>query len=477
VNRQIRMLALVLGVLLAALLVNLSFQQVVLAKATKDRPGNSRVLLAEYDRERGPMLVQSAQVAKSVTTEDTLKYLRVYPEGPAYAPATGFYSMVYGATGLERAENSVLSGSGPQFIVDRLGQLFGGREVQGGVVSLTINPAAQQAAFDGMAGKVGSVTAIDPRTGAILALVQSPSFDPNRLSSHDPTEISAYYTELENDPEQPLLNRPLVSLQPPGSTFKLVTSAAALAAGYEPSTELPGPAEYPLPGSSSSIPNAWGGACGADNTVTLERSLAISCNTSFAYLGNQLGNDALNAQAEKFGFNSSFDIPLTAATSRYPTGLDKAQTAQSAIGQFNVASTSLQMAMVGASIANRGVTMRPYLVADTRSSDLQVLSTTAPEEFATAMTPTNATKLLGMMESVVNQGTGVAAQIPGVRVGGKTGTAETGDGRQDVSWFVGVAPLADPRVAVAVTIERSDSGDSGIEAMTVAKQVMEAVIR
>lgn len=476
-NRQIRRLSLVLGVLLLALLVNLSFQQVILAQATKDRPGNSRVLLAEYDRERGPMIVQSAQVAKSVPTDDTLKYLRVYPEGPSYAPATGFYSMVYGATGLERAENSVLTGTGPEFFVDRLSQLFGGREAQGGVVSLTINPAAQQAAFDGMAGNVGSVTAIDPRTGAILALVQAPSFDPDRLSSHDPTEITKYYEELEADPDQPLLNRPLVSLQPPGSTFKLVTSAAALAAGYEPNSVLPGPAEYPLPNSSSSIPNAWGGSCGPDDTVTLERSLAMSCNTSFAYLGNQLGNDALNAQAEKFGFNASFDIPLTAATSRYPTGLDKAQTAQSAIGQFNVAATSLQMAMVGASIANRGVTMTPYLVADKRNSELQVLSTTAPKEFATAMKPADATKLLGMMESVVNQGTGVPAQIPGVRVGGKTGTAETGEGRSDVSWFVGVAPLDDPKVAVAVAIEKAPNGEAGLEAMRVARQVMEAVIQ
>ena len=217
---------------------------------------------------------------------------------------------------------------------------------------------------------------------------------------------------MENDPEQPLLNRPLVSLQPPGSTFKLVTSAAALAAGYEPSTELPGPAEYPLRVPARRSPTPGESACGADNTVTLERSLAISCNTSFAYLGNQLGNDALNAQAEKFGFNSSFDIPLTAATSRYPDRTGQGADRPERHRPVQRCQHQPADGHGGASIANRGVTMRPYLVADTRSSDLQVLSTTAPEEFATAMTPTNATKLLGMMESVVNQGTGSPPRSP-----------------------------------------------------------------
>lgn len=476
-NKQIRRLGLVLGVLFLALLVNLSVQQVFLADSIKNRDGNSRTLLQEYDRERGPILVQASQVAKSVPTNDNLKYLRVYADGPLYASATGFYSIVYGATGIEKAENGVLSGSGPDFFVDRLSQLFGGQEVKGGAVTLTLNPAAQQAAAEGLLGTVGSVTALDPRTGAVLAMAQSPSFDPNLLSSHDPKAITDYYNTLEADPAQPLLNRPLVSTQPPGSTFKLVTTAAALEAGYQPSSELPGPALYPLPGSSSAIPNDWGGACGPDNKVSLEQSLAISCNTSFAYLGNQLGNAALKAQAEKFGFNTSFNIPLAVAQSRYPGNLDPAQTAQTAVGQFNVSATTLQMAMVGAAIANGGTTMNPYLVQDTRGADLKVISTTRPQQFAQAMSGPNAAKELGMMEAVVNQGTGTAAQIPGVRVGGKTGTAETGEGRPDVSWFVGVAPLDSPRIAVAVAIERGPNRDNGVLAATIARQVMESVLQ
>ena len=369
-NRQIRLLGVILAVMLFALLINLSVQQVLLANSTKARSGNSRTLLEEYSRERGPILVQASQVAKSVPTDDSLKYLRVYSNGPLYAPATGFYSMVYGATGIERAENSVLNGTGPEFFVDRLGQLFGGQQVRGGTVTLTLDPAAQQAAADGLGSSVGSVTAIDPRTGAILAMAQSPSFDPNLLSSHDPKAITAYYESLEADPIQPLLNRPLVSTPPPGSTFKLVTSAAALASGMTPETQLPGPATYPLPGSSASIPNWFPGACGPNNTVTLQQALAESCNTAFAYLGNELGNDALRAQADSFGFNTSFEVPLVAATSRYPDGLDASQTAQSAVGQFNVTASTLQMAMVGAAIGNTGLTMNPYLVADKRSADL-----------------------------------------------------------------------------------------------------------
>ena len=476
-NLQIRRLGTVLGVLMMALLVNLSIQQVFLAGSTKSRPGNSRTLLQEYDRERGPILVQDAQVARSLPTDDLLRFLRVYSEGPLYAPATGFYSVVYGSTGVERAENGVLSGTGPAFFVDRLGQLFGGQEPKGGAVSLTIDPAAQEAAASSLGSVVGSVTALNPKTGEILALVQSPSFDPNLLSSHDPKQITEYYQALEADPEQPLLNRPLVSTQPPGSTFKLVTAAAALAKGYQPDSVLPGPALYELPGSSATIPNAWGGACGPEDRVSLERSLTISCNTSFAYLGNELGTEELQQQAELFGFNTALEVPMTAAESIYPSGLDPAQTAQSAIGQFNVRATTLQMAMVGASIANGGVTMKPYLVRDTRGANLQVISATKPSTLATAMTPENAGKLLGMMETVVTSGTGTTAQIPGVRVGGKTGTAETAEDRPLVHWFVGVAPLQDPQVAVAVAIEGGYVGDAGDQAMVTARAVMEAVLQ
>ncbi len=478
-NIQIRRLGLVLGILVFALLVNLSMQQVFLADSIKNRSGNARTILEEYQRERGPIIVQASQVAKSVPTDSNIKYLRIYSNGPLFAPATGFYSMVYGATGIEKAENPVLSGTGPEFFVDRIGQLFGGQQVKGGAVTLTLNPDAQEAAYQGLSGSVGSVTAINPRTGAILAMAQSPSFDPNRLSSHDAKAVTDYYESLTADPDQPLLNRPLVSTPPPGSVFKLVTSAAALAAGITPTTELPGPATYPLPGSTSSIPNWFPGACGPNDKVSLQQALVESCNTAFAYLGNKLGNQALRTQADAFGYNTSFEVPMIAATSRYPDNLDPSQTAQSAVGQFNVTSSTLQMALVGASIGNAGVTMNPYLVQDKRGADLQVLSSTKPSEHARALSTANATSLLSMMEAVVNQGTGSNAQIPGVRVAGKTGTAETGGTRPNVAWFVAVAPVEDPQIAVAVAVENAGTTEvSGNQlAAPIARQVIESVLR
>lgn len=479
-NRPIRRISLVLGLLLVALLVNITVIQVVLAGDYRDRPGNQRVLLEEYDRERGPILVGSNPVARSKETGDTLRFLRVYSNGPLYAPVTGFYSIVYGATGLERTENRILTGRSSLFVVDRAEQLFAGRDPAGGAVTTTIDAAAQKAAFAGLSGKKGAVVAIEPATGRILASVQSPSFDPNILSSHDPAEIRKYYASLEADPAKPLLNRPIVSLNPPGSTFKLVTAAAALASGdYTPESVLPGPKTYQLPGSTKELRNWTGRACSANGLVTLRQALAISCNTAFAWLGNQLGDDAIRAQAESMGFDTAFQIPLRAATSRFPEDPDEAQTALSAIGQFDVRATALQMAMVGSAIGNNGVTMTPYLVQEVRGPDLSILQTTEPKPFQTAMSPTHAAQLTEMMVNVVENGTGSNAKINGVRVAGKTGTAQTGNDNPSVAWFVAFAPAQAPKVAVAVVVEDAGAAEVSGNALAapIARSVMEAVLR
>lgn len=478
--RQIRRLSLVFGLLLIALLVNLTLIQVVNANDYRDRPGNQRILLAEYDRERGPILVGANPVARSVETGNTLTYLREYDNGPLYAPVTGFYSLVYGATGLERTENRILNGKSDIFAVDRVQQLVSGRQPTGGAVTTTINAAAQRAAFKGLRGKKGAVVAIEPATGRILASVQSPSFDPNLLSSHNPTEIREYYAKLEADPDTPLLNRPLVSLNPPGSTFKLVTAAAALASGrFTQESILPGPRTYSLPQSTKKLRNWNGKECGPEGKVTLREALAISCNTAFAWLGNELGADALRAQATAFGFDNSFTVPLRAATSRFPQNPDEPQTALSAIGQFDVRATALQMAMVAASIGNSGRTMTPYLVQEVRGPDLSILQTTEPEVFADALQPSEALALTEMMVNVVDNGTGSNARISNVRVAGKTGTAQTGNDLPSVAWFVSFAPAAAPEVAVAVVVE-----DAGLEevsgnglAAPIARAVMQAVLR
>jgi peptidoglycan glycosyltransferase len=292
--------------------------------------------------------------------------------------------------------------------------------------------------------------------------------------------VREYYAVLESDPAKPLLNRPIVSLNPPGSTFKIVTAAAALASGrFTPDSVIPGPRTYNLPNSIKKIRNWNGQACGPDGLVTLRDALAISCNTAFAWLGNELGADALRTQAEAMGFDTSFQIPLRAATSRFPEDPDAPQTAMSAIGQFDVRATALQMAMVSAAVGNNGRLMEPYLVQEVRGPDLAILKTTEPTQFAQAMSPLDAVQLTDMMVNVVDTGTGSNARIAGVRVAGKTGTAQTGNDNPAVAWFVAFAPAQSPEVAVAVVVEDAGAAEvSGNQlAAPIARSVIEAVLR
>jgi peptidoglycan glycosyltransferase len=399
------------------------------------------------------------------------------------APVTGYFSLVHGITGMEDAENDVLNGTSSSLLLERIQALFTGRQPQGGSVELTIDPAAQQAARDAFGSQVGAAVALDPRTGAVLALFSTPSFDPNVLASHDTAAVSADYAALQADPAKPLDNRAIAgTLYPPGSTFKLVTTAALLATGeYDAQTQVPAPDSYQLPNSTARLGNPGGERCGNGQTVTLEFALQISCNTPFAILGVQLGDDALREQAEAFGWGRELDIPLTVTPSIFPEDPDAAQTAMSAIGQFDVRATPLQMAMVSAAVANRGVLMRPYLTATTRGPDLEVLSEAEPSVFSTPMTEGNAAELRDMMINVVENGTGFRAQIPGVQVAGKTGTAQTSPGRPPHAWFTAFAPANDPQVAVGVVVEYGgqlgDDATGSRVAAPIAKAIMEAVLR
>jgi peptidoglycan glycosyltransferase len=478
--RQINRVTGILMLLILALIVNVSYIQVFQAKHLHSEPGNQRVLLNEYSRQRGAIVVGSKSIAFSQATNDALKYLRKYPEGSEYASVTGFYSQVYGATALEQKENDILAGNDSRFFVNRLSQLFANRKPAGGAVRLTLNANAQRAAMRGLAGRTGAVIAIDASTGALLAVASSPSFDPNLLSSHDPDVIQKTYEALTANPKEPLLNRALAMALPPGSTFKLVTAAAALESGrYTLHSLLPGPARIKLPQSDHYLSNWTGQACGPGNKVSLERALAISCNTAFAWLGMQLGASALQAQAEKFGFETSFDVPMTSATSHFPKKADQAQTAMSAIGQFDVQATTLQMAMVSASIANGGVTMEPYLVSQVLGPDLNILQNATPTAFGRSVSPKHATSLQSMMLAVVNSGTGSNARIYGTKVGGKTGTAQNAPGSPAHAWFTGWAKSGDTKVAVAVVLQngggaREISGN-GLAA-PIARDVMRATL-
>ncbi|WP_020575025.1 peptidoglycan D,D-transpeptidase FtsI family protein [Actinopolymorpha alba] len=483
-NRPIRRIAVGFMVLFCALLANANYIQVFQAPELNARDGNRRVTLDEYARQRGPILVGGTQVAYSVKTNDNLIYLRKYRSPELYGHLTGYYSYIYGRSGIESDQNSVLSGTDDRLFVRRIVDLITNRQPQGGSVQLTINPDAQRAALKGLGDKRGSVVAIEPSTGKVLAMVSQPSYDPNKLSSHDSASITEAWKELtQNNPAEPMQNRATQRRYPPGSTFKLVTSAAALSTGrYRPDTVVPAPAVLDLPQTSRTMNNWQDGLCGSSAQITLSEALATSCNTAYADLGLKLGDKALRDQAEKFGFGTKFLPELGGVSSVFPDELDKPQTALSSIGQYDVAATPLQMAMVTAGIANGGKVMKPYIVGKVNGPDLQPLEITEPEVVSQAVSSSVASQLTQMMVDVVEgpNGTGKPVKIDGVQVAGKTGTAQTTPDRPPFAWFVSFAPADNPKVAVAVVIERADVGRNEISggklAAPIAKDVMEAVI-
>ncbi len=482
-NKPIRILAVFCLVLFALLLFNINYVQVLQAQSLNDHAGNKRVQDAECSRQRGPILVDGRTVAKSVPSHDRLHFVRHYDHPLLYAQATGFFSCYYGTRAVENSENSILSGSDPRLFVNRIVDLVGNNEPQGGSVLLTLDSKAQAAAWHGLQALPGqtrgAVAALDPRTGAILALASTPSYDPNLLATHDFTKAQAAWKRLTAHGADRMLDRATQQIYPPGSTFKLVTAATALSNGYTPNSIVKGGASLPLPQSTAVLHNENGSNCGG-NQITLTQALVVSCNVSFGDLGLSLGAKRLQAQAERFGFNQTYLNQLPFSPSVFPTNIDEPQTALSAIGQYDVAASPLQMAMVAAGIANGGAVMKPYIVDEVRSPDLAVLQRAQPEVLHQAVSAQVAGELTQMMVAVVTSGTGTPAQIPGVEVAGKTGTANSSASRSPYAWMVTFAPANDPQVAVAVLIERTGVSRADITggglAGPVAKAVMEAVL-
>jgi peptidoglycan glycosyltransferase len=482
-NTPLRRLAAVVVLLFGSLFASSTYVQYVRASWLEERPGNSRTLYKNFGRERQPIVLANQQIAKSTRVDDDYKFQRSYPDGPLYASVTGFYSVVYGATGMESAVDGLLAGTADQLFYRRVQDLLTGRAAQGATVELTIQPAAQKAAWNALGDQRGAVVALDPTTGNILAMVSKPGFDPNRLAAHDEKAVKEAYDALLVDERRPLENRAISGrLYTAGSVMKLVTAAAALESGdYQPDSELDGPAQLDLPQTTANLPNDFSGACGPNGKITLIDALKISCNTAFGSLGLALGGEALREQATKFGFGEQLSVPLAVTPSQFPAELSPPQVAQSAIGQFDVRVSPLQMAMVSAGIANKGVVMKPNLVGRVLAPDLSVLSRPNPEELGRAVSRDTAAELTEMMQAVVASGTGTRAQIDGVSVAGKTGTAETGPKRPPNAWFTAFAPADQPRVAIAVVVEDGgslgDAASGGRVAAPIAKKVMEAVIR
>jgi peptidoglycan glycosyltransferase len=476
VNAPLRRVAISVLVLFTLLIVNVNYIQVVRSDELRNNSSNTRVLAAEYDRERGAIVVAGNAVAESVPTDGRLKYLRQYPQGELYAAVTGYHSLIYNNSQLERAENDVLSGSDGRLALRRLADLFTGRDPAGGDVVLTLDPAVQEAAMAGLEGVTGAVVALDPSSGAILGMASTPSYDPTRLSSHDPAAIRAYWDELGAAERDPRLNRAIGDNYPPGSLFKVVVSAAALEDGYTPDTVIPAPDELPLPNSSRVIPNFNGSSCSSTGEQTLNDALTISCNTAFAQLGMDLGEDRVREMAEAFGMDGEkFDIPLRVQGSSIGDVEDDAALAQTSIGQRDVRMTPLQAAMIAATVANDGHQMRPYLVDQVQAPDLTVIDSTEPEEWRNPVSVDVANQLTEMMKSVVANGSGRAARIPGVEVAGKTGTAQVSEDVADHTWFMGFAPADDPKIAVAVFVANG-GGTGGERSAPIARQVMQAYL-
>ena len=518
-NTPMRKVGVALAVLFVALFVNLNFIQFVQGDKYRNDSENKRVLLNEYASPRGAIVASGANVAYSVQRgHDELKYLRVYPEqyAAALAPVTGFYSFVYGTTGIEDAENAILSGDSSSLFTNKLANILTGRNPRGGSVQLTINLDAQLAAYRAMKGgngrlRRGAVVALDPTTGKILALVSTPSFDPNPLASHDYDTINKAYVRYRDDKQEPMLDRALRQNYPPGSVFKVIDAAAALKLGLKPDTRIPAANSYwpldparkqacPANLAAACVQNFQGETCDNGKDATLDLALVKSCNTAFAALAvERLGPDKLKAQAQAFGIDgNNLNVPFYVASSTIGTQQDlndNAALAQTAFGQRDVRITPLQGAMISAAVANNGILMKPYLVDAELKPNLDVLHRTDPTKLSQATDPTVASQLVTMMENVVNdpRGTGGPAAITdprlkqaGVVVGGKTGTADVGATSasrvEPDAWFSGFAMVnGQPKIAVAVIIENGgvagNESAGGAAAGPVAKQVMTAYLK
>lgn len=481
--RYIRRARAFCALLLFALLVNAARVQVVRAHAYDDNPANRRATIARYGLPRGDILVGGEPVTGSRDSREQLRYERTYPQGPLYAPVTGFASQLYGTTFLEHAEDALLSGTDPMLSPFPLWNDTGRSPNPGGNVVTTLDRYAQEAAFRGLGARKGAVAAIEPATGRILALVSTPSYDPSELSGNDEAVASAW-ARLNGDPEKPMLNRAVRQTYPPGSTFKVVTAAAALDAGVVTDLDTPtdSPDPYRLPGTTTRLTNEGGGC----EDASLREAFEWSCNTVFAKLGVDVGVADMTATAQAFGFNDRhLRIPFATAPSTFDTSVDKAQLALSSIGQYNTRATPLQMAMVAAAVANGGMARPPYLVERTVRRTGETVTTGGAGPVRQVMSPSTAVRMKELMTDVVQEGTGSNAAIRGATVGGKTGTAQHGLGNSGVpyAWFVSWAQAdtdLEPKVAVAVVVEdaAADRGEisGGGDAAPIARAVMRAVL-
>ncbi len=475
-DRQIRKVVIVLMVMFFILFAKLNDLQVVRADKLATAPGNTRAITRDFNRERG--VIQTADgaiVAQSLPVDDEFERLRTYPEGALFAHISGYFSFTYGTEGVERTYNKDLAGR--TAALSKPTDILSDRTRTGTVV-LTLTKSLQQVAKDALGNRTGAVVALNPTDGAVLAMWSNPSFDPNPLAVHDQKAVQSSYTSLTADAGKPMLPRAFRRSYAPGSTFKVVTAAAALERRPELAMKAyPSLRQLDLPQTTTDLPNFGGSSCGG----TLPDLLRVSCNTGFAQLGLDMGAESLAGEADDFGFNQKppLDLPAT-ATSTFP-GVDtfrqdQPALAKSAIGQQDVAATPLQMALVAAGVGNGGVIMKPHVMAEVRDSEGGVVRTYQPEQWLKAMEPQNAAALRDMMITVVNNGTASRAAVPGVQVAAKTGTAQT-VGDNSHAWLLAFAPAVQPTVAVAVIVESQPGLGDTVTGGRIAAPIAQAVLK
>lgn len=484
-NKPLRRVAIFCGLLVLALLLRDNWLQYVRADELNAHPKNKRVQIERYSNERGNIIVDGKPITGSVDSGDNFyAFKRTYVDGEMWAPVTGYASQAFDANQIEKIEDGILTGNDDRLFFDRTLSMFTGEKKKGGDVVTTLSGAAQRAAFKGLGSKTGAVVAIEPSTGKILALASTPSYDPGSFAGYHDKDAQAWQA-LEKDKNKPKLNRALREIYPPGSVFKVVTAAAALESGKVTNIDAPTdtPEGWKIPLSTVPMKNHASGCANA----SLNEALRVSCNSVFAKLGDDVGRDKMVEMAEKFGFNAEQFTPVRSAASVYDKKSDRGGNALSSIGQFNTATTPLQMAMVTAAIANDGKLMKPYMIDQLRAPNLDVIKKTEPEELSRPVSQRTAQQLQAMMENVVEKGTGGNADLhmDGVRVGGKTGTAQHGEknAKRPYAWFISYAKTDQGSpVAVAVVVEdsagtdREDISGGGLAA-PIAKAVMKAVLK
>lgn len=477
-NQAIRSAWIVAIGMFALVLGSLTYVQFFQAQELNDNPWNNRQLYQDFGRERGAILVDGRAIADSVPSNDQFNFQRVYNQPELYAHLTGYYSLSLGSTQLEDEMSEVLSGTDSSLFYDRMVRLFSGGDSAGASVELTIDPEIQQLAYDLIPdGQRGSIVVMEPATGNILAMVSKPSYDPNLLSGHDTRIVEENVAALSEQPGLSIYTNPATeSLVAPGSVFKLIVAAAALESGeYDADSEIPNPPALEFPGIEYTLPNFVTGGCASRTTADLEFALEQSCNTAFAQIALDLGEEAIQEQASRFGFGEELAIPTRVIASTFPSDLTDPELAQSAVGQFDTRVTPLQMAMVASAIANDGQQMKPQLIKSIRAADLELIESPEPEVLRESISPETADQLTEWMVNVVDNGTATGAQVPGVEVAGKTGTAEVSE-TGDNAWFTGFAPADDPQVAISIVIENVDIPTGQQLTSPSAKRLIEAVL-